>query len=139
MIQLVYTSRETRAFTPADLEDLLRQSRDANRRQGLTGMLLYKGGQFLQVLEGNPPDVDRLYDRIAHDPRHQRLVVLLREPIGRRRFADWTMGFRDLDDPETALVPGFTEFLREPLTPERFADDPGRSVGLLLAFRFNTG
>ena len=136
-MHLVYTSRAVVPFTADDLHDLLTRSRRNNHAAGLTGMLLYKQRHFLQVLEGEDSVVDGLYERIVADPRHTQAVVLLRETLAERQFAEWSMGFRDLDAPESASLPGYTNFLNQPLTPESFAGDLHRSLWLLLVFRQN--
>jgi hypothetical protein len=59
---------------------------------GVTGVLCFSEGIFLQVLEGGRGPVNRLYHRIAADPRHTELELLLYEDIGERRFAGWSMG-----------------------------------------------
>jgi hypothetical protein len=137
VIHLVYASRATTPFTEAELGALLAASRRNNMRAGISGMLLYKGGRFLQVLEGADVAVAALYERIARDGRHQEAVVLVRESIEQRQFAESSMGFSNLDGPEVAAMPGYTAFLDRPLTPESFTDDRHRSLWLLLAFRHN--
>ena len=52
MIQLAYVSNASRLMSSASLSMLLRQARASNKRHDITGMLLYKDGSFLQVLEG---------------------------------------------------------------------------------------
>jgi hypothetical protein len=135
VIHLVYASRATAPFTAAELGALVAASRRNNLRAGISGMLLSKHSRFLQVLEGPESAVAPLYDRIAQDDRHQEPVVLVRESSGQRQFADSSMGFANLDSPEVAAIPGYTDFLDRPLTPESFHDDPHRSLWLLLAFR----
>jgi len=93
---LIYESRATRLFTEAELAGLLERSRAHNAARGLTGLLLYASdGRMVQVLEGERATIHALhYDHIARDPRHQQLRVLADEPLDRRRFADWRMGYR---------------------------------------------
>jgi Sensors of blue-light using FAD len=52
MYELIYTSAETQAFTPADLAAMLRVARENNAAAHVTGILLYHQGSFMQVLEG---------------------------------------------------------------------------------------
>lgn len=51
---LTYKSRAAYSPSPADLEDLVHKARLRNRSLGVTGMLLYENGKFLQTLEGPP-------------------------------------------------------------------------------------
>ena len=62
---------------------------------GISGMLLYHEGNFLQVLEGPDENVDALYKKIQKDPGHSKSMLLLRETIKKKEFEDWSMGFVD--------------------------------------------
>jgi hypothetical protein len=96
MQQLLYVSNTSRDASPAMLDDILTASRRNNPRAGITGMLLYVDGGFLQVLEGEESDLDALYRIIAADKRHWNSQVLLRRATD-RVFKDWSMGFHRLD------------------------------------------
>jgi hypothetical protein len=76
---------------PSEVEPLLERSRTNNRRDGITGVLLYSGGAFAQLLEGEPAAVGAVLARIAADPRHTAMRVLLDEPAGERMAVQWTM------------------------------------------------
>lgn len=137
MYFLIYASSATQAFSREDLLALLAKSRDNNARLGITGMLLYKDGNFIQALEGEEKAVVALYERIAADPRHTQLLPLLRGRQETRQFPEWSMGFRDLNSPEVRQTPGFSEFLNAPLSVAEFAADPTRCQKLLLTFKAN--
>lgn len=92
LVRLMYASRAADGMDPEELAAILRQSRSANPAHGVTGVLCYSEGIFLQVLEGGRGAVNRLYNRIVADPRHQGAEVLLYEEITERRFAGWAMG-----------------------------------------------
>ena len=100
-------------------------------------MLLYKDGNFMQVLEGDEDTVRALSTKIADDPRHRGLITLLQGPREERQFPDWSMGFCDLASAEVLSIPGYNEFLNTPLTREEFSADPSRSQRLLLTFKEN--
>lgn len=108
MISIVYVSAARHAFTPVELEVLLEKSRANNRRDGVSGVLVYRDGDFLQVLEGPEEAVRRTYDRIAQDPRHGGVIVLDESPITQRNFGDWSMGFRRVNAAERP--DGFVDF-----------------------------
>src|SRR4051812_38121657 len=93
LIHCIYASTAAPGFQEADIPALLKHSRKANSARGLTGMLLYIDGSFFQVLEGDPAQVDAVYEIISRDPRHERVTMIIREPITQRSFGDWTMGF----------------------------------------------
>lgn len=111
---IVYVSTVTASLSEVALLRLLRRARCANQRAGITGALMYGGGQFLQVLEGCPAAVRRLYARIEADPRHSRLEKLADGPLPRREFADWHMSFSPLPDGYFVGIPGY-------LTPPQLA------------------
>lgn len=96
LIHLVYCSTATHEMSQEELLELLRVARERNLGLQITGMLLYGGGVFLQVLEGLPVAVDMLYKKIERDARHHSLFLLEREPIPERSFPDWSMGFQYL-------------------------------------------
>lgn len=137
MYFLAYVSSACSPFAPAELVALLEKSRRNNAALGITGMLLYKDGNFMQILEGEEQPVRALSAKIGRDPRHSGVVTLLQGQAPEREFSDWSMGFRDLSDPNAAPVPGYSEFLNTPLTGDAFAGDPGRCRKLLSSFKKN--
>lgn len=135
LLHLVYASAATDRPAKSDLLDILRASRHNNARDGVTGLLLYSGGTFVQALEGPPEAVEATFARIARDPRHGGHEVLLREPKERRHFAEWAMGFHNLDELAAGEREGFSPLLRRGTAPASFAGEPQRAHKLLLAFR----
>jgi Sensors of blue-light using FAD len=92
LVRLMYASRAVSTLDQEQLHAILRKSKADNPSIGITGVLCYSGGIFLQVLEGGRSAVNRLYNRIAADPRHSDVELLVYEEIGERRFAGWSMG-----------------------------------------------
>lgn len=96
MHQIVYTSTANQDFSAADLKKLLVGARLRNKAVGVTGMLVFHEGVFLQAIEGEKRAVNEVFDRIQNDRRHRDLVVLHRGPGPEQRvFGDWSMGFAD--------------------------------------------
>ena len=95
--QLVYVSSAVEPFSDDELVDILRVSRRNNTAVGVTGALLYAGGNIMQVLEGPTEAVDSVYARVERDARHRGAIVLLDRPTDDRMFADWSMGFLNPD------------------------------------------
>lgn len=135
MFSLVYVSSATLPFSGEDLRALLATCRKNNAALGITGMLLYKDGNFMQVLEGDEEAVRGLYERIAADPRHGGEITLQEGLAEGRQFPDWSMGFRDLNSPDERSALGYSEFLNAPLTGREFSGDPSRAQKLLLTFK----
>ncbi len=135
LFSLTYVSSALKPFSKSELEQLLVVSRENNAERGVTGMLLYKEGNFMQVLEGDERKVRTLYEKISVDARHKDDIVLLQGPVAERQFPEWSMGFRDLDSPGAGDIPGYSEFLNTPLSGREFSADPTRSQKLLLTFK----
>jgi hypothetical protein len=92
LVRLLYASRAVAPIGAEDMLRILRQSKANNAVHGITGVLCCSEHIFLQVLEGGRPAVNRLYLRIAADPRHKDLELLSYQHIDERRFAGWSMG-----------------------------------------------
>lgn len=91
LVRLLYASRAADPSADA-IEDILTKARQYNPTCGITGILCYGGGIFLQAIEGGRMAVSDLYGHIQKDPRHKHLVLLHYEEISERRFGGWTMG-----------------------------------------------
>jgi hypothetical protein len=135
MFHLVYVSSAVKPFSQSQLVELLVKARKNNSQRGITGMLLYKDGNFMQVLEGEETAVRELYDIIHQDPRHTGTIVLLEEELSKPQFGDWSMGFRNLADPTVQSLPGFSQFMNQPLRADSFRHDPSGCLELLNLFR----
>ena len=135
MYRLVYVSSAVEPFSDGQLEDLLKKSRQNNAAVGLTGMLLYKDGNFMQCLEGPKEAVITLEAKIRLDSRHRGMFVLLREEDVQPGFDEWSMGFKRLDSNTALEFPGYSDFLNLSLTSEEFQMHPSRSLKLLLSFK----
>ena len=110
VLRLVYSSAATTPFADPELVELLAVARRNNERMGVTGMLLYAEGTFLQTLEGDAEVVLELYERIELDPRHGDVRILLREE-GERAFGRWTMGFVHSTPEMFESIDGLNDFL----------------------------
>ncbi len=91
LVRLLYASRAADSSCAAT-DAILAESRIHNPASGITGILCYGGGIFLQALEGGRNQVSELYSHIQKDARHKDVVLLHYEEISERRFGGWTMG-----------------------------------------------
>ncbi|MEO7160929.1 MAG: BLUF domain-containing protein [Polaromonas sp.] len=91
LVRLLYASRAVDTSAGA-IESILAQARQYNPIGGITGILCYGGGIFLQAIEGGRTAISELYGHIQRDPRHKDVVLLDYEEISERRFGGWTMG-----------------------------------------------
>ena len=91
LVRLLYASRAVDTSVEA-IDAILSQSRQSNPTCGITGILCYGGGIFLQAIEGGRMAASDLYGHIQKDVRHKDVVLLHYEEISERRFGGWTMG-----------------------------------------------
>ncbi len=133
LIHCIYASVAAPDFEEHEIPELLEQSRADNEKADLTGMLLYVDGSFFQVLEGRQAVVDTVYARIIRDDRHSRITLIIREPIARRNFAEWSMGFSTIDRSDAGAAIGENDFFQSASCIERL--DASRAKKLLAAFR----
>mgnify|MGYP000212157287 CR=1 FL=1 len=94
---IAYYSSEARSFNDTKLIDLVQNAIRKNKAEGLSGILLYAGGCFFQIIEGPDNAIDALYEKIEIDRRHTAVSKVLDEPISHRRFSEWSMGGIALD------------------------------------------
>ncbi len=134
MFRVVYVSSARSDFTQDELDALLAKSRKSNHASGVTGMLLYHDGNFIQALEGERAAVEAILDRIERDPRHGQLLVLIQEEVEERAFGEWSMGYVRREDLPDDQRDGYSRFLQE--AAER-GMAPSRAHRLLETFRRN--
>lgn len=100
--RLVYSSRSLLKGTAeeclAEVADILRASRANNPKAGLTGVLLFDGTNFLQVLEGPIAEIERLHETITCDRRHEDITLIDLVSIETRDYDAWSMAFLDGTD-----------------------------------------
>jgi len=113
LTSLVYMSIAVDDLTDEQLVDMLREARLRNGALGVSGLLLAKGGRFMQVLEGPAWSVEDRFAAIERDPRHRDVKSLSREDITTRRFDGWSMAFGNPTDEDVREEPGFSTFLTE--------------------------
>jgi hypothetical protein len=109
LVRLMYASRATSSINQEALSAILKKSRLHNPALGVTGVLCFSEGLFLQLLEGGRLPVSQLYNRIANDTRHRDVMLLSYEEIGERRFAGWSMGQVNLSHLNASLLLKYSE------------------------------
>ena len=103
LVRLLYVSRSV-VGAPDDTESILAASRRNNPPIGITGIMCYGDGIYLQAIEGGRDQVNRLFTKISHDPRHEHVELLHYEEIIERRFGGWTMGQVNLAKVNASIV-----------------------------------
>jgi len=100
-------------------------------------MLLCAGRSLFQVIEGERKKVDKLLSSIKKDDGHLNITVIIREPIAKRSFGDWTMGYADLKKVDVETIVGINDFSlqTEPLTKNDRGRARKRIQNVLLQFK----
>jgi len=98
-------------------------------------MLLYRDGNFLQVLEGPEAAVKDTLRRIEQDERHKGILVMKTSPITERNFADWTMAFRDISLEALKDMEGYSPFMEMSFDSEELRSKPDFAYRMLLQFK----
>lgn len=131
--RIVYSSEASPGFGPAEIVEMLADSRVRNRAYGITGVLVFVDGVFLQVLEGDELDVVELMGRIERDPRHHDIRVFVREETEVRAFGSWSMAYVTPDSAEVARwarLEGATTMER---VMSSFEKEPERLPGVVVS------
>ena len=108
LVRLLYASRAVDT-SPEAIEAILSQSRQHNPASGITGILCYGAGIFLQAIEGGRMAVSELYGHIQRDSRHKDVMLLDFEEISERRFGGWTMGQVNLSKLHHSILLKYSE------------------------------
>ncbi len=100
MHMLLYTSRYAGDMKnlPLDLNSILKQSQQNNATNHITGALVVDRGNFLQILEGQQADLDKLIAKLKADSRHAQFEIILYQSTNKRRFDHWKMEAYQLFD-----------------------------------------
>ncbi|MBS0405340.1 MAG: BLUF domain-containing protein [Proteobacteria bacterium] len=108
LVRLLYASRAVDNTQPA-VQAILDSARRHNQDSGVTGVLVYGGGVFMQAIEGGRQAVSDLYGTISRDPRHKDVALLHYEEIVERRFGSWTMGLVDVSRVNASVLLKYSE------------------------------
>ena len=134
LIQIIYMSSAYQEYGEQVLDDILAASARNNAAAGVTGMLLYSQGTFLQILEGERAGVEETFARIALDARHHGVFELSHEPVTQRSFATWSMGFRRLTEADAAQHPAYAPLFSKGFDAQQLHIRPGAALDVLLQF-----
>ena len=135
LYHLGYVSTEAVKFSEEALVALLSEARNANADRDVTGLLLYREGSFYQVLEGSESAVMATFHDIEGDSRHKEVRILFNGETDAREFADWKMGFLNLDGVDVDTLSGFSDFMTRDAQPQEFLENLSRGKRLALMFR----
>lgn len=76
---------------PDDVDSILESCQENNRERGITGLLLYNGRNFLQLLEGDQADLLFVMRKISNDRRHSGISLIEDVEVDERACPEWLM------------------------------------------------
>jgi len=101
-VQLIYSSEAAQKLDLQDFERMLAEFRIRNKARGITGVLVLVDGIFVQVLEAEEQQLDRLLRSLERDPRHRDMKIFYRHEVAERAFASWSMAYLSASAEEVA-------------------------------------
>lgn len=133
--QIVYFSKPTRSMSLKEVRELLIKAQINNHFKDVTGMLLFDGNSFLQVLEGPKETVMALYEKIEHDPRHTQCTTLVEREVPQRDFGQWSMGLAHIEGEHMKSLPGLTDIQ----SARKMLSDSGAAESLVEVIKSHYG
>ena len=98
MFELIYMSNALSGMSTSTARNIAEQSQINNALSDISGVLVFNGTHFTQVLEGHESAVKRLFKIIAADARHSDVKVLAQGMTSGRSFSGWSMAYSDSCD-----------------------------------------
>lgn len=129
MYELVYYSEASNKLTNKGVIDIVEQARVFNRKEDITGCLLYHNRAFIQILEGDEETINALFTRIKMDNRHQEVILLHEGKKEERAFRRWSMAYKKLEDTELKKL-GEELFVHQFMSFAKLTQDPTNAVRL---------
>lgn len=103
LIEIVYVSDAEPSLGDDAIVSIIESAQDNNTEHDITGVLLYDGEHFLQVMEGDRRYVSDLYADILSDPRHRNVTTIHEGRIRERVFGGWGMAYRRVEEDSQIL------------------------------------
>ena len=131
---LVYTSVAKQKMTDENLKTILKNSHFKYKTLNVTGVLLYQDPFFLHVLEGDEHILDEKFHKIIHNPAYHKVSLIYKQPILKRSFLTWIMGFNKKDGEHIDSILSLDTFYKS----ESFKTHPKEIIDLLKMFKYET-
>ena len=133
--QLIYLSKASRQLSMKEALSIVDGAAAKNEEAGITGLLCFGGGYFMQVLEGEHAAVNDTFLRIIGDSRHREVRLVDFSLVRARTFGDWSMRLISLDDPDQPRPQLRPKILADDDTHPFFTTDPRAAYALLHQFK----
>ena len=121
MIRLLYSSQATQNITEQDILNILQKSNKNNAREDITGVLVYGGNLFMQVLEGPELAVLKKYVTICEDQRNTNNKIIFITYTQKRMFGEWAMCKIKCDPLDIQKIYDLNSKAAETIPPESFS------------------
>ena len=115
---IIYRSHICDNVSFKSIEAMVARANERNGQADVTGILLFNGTHFFQLIEGPEEKVQDIYQHICRDPRHYNLVELLCDYAPSRRFGKVGMELFDLREHDREEVLHVMATVRAPLYAE---------------------
>ncbi|WP_052336018.1 BLUF domain-containing protein [Rhodopirellula sallentina] len=110
LCRLIYCSEACKPLPMESFLQIRREARDINQRDGITGILAFGEGRFMQILEGDQETVSQTYARIVLDSRHHSCKLIQFTFCPERFFEGWTMRHLTVQKEMLEEIEFFEEF-----------------------------
>ena len=101
-------------------EDIVYTCNKKNKISGVTGLLYFSHGTYLQYLEGNELSVLETFNKISKDHRHCNVTIIYSDRSSARKFEQWAMRFISnrhyVDNLFQQITAGFLKLSKNNLT-----------------------
>lgn len=114
MLRTICYLSDSKINDSTSLENLFLKAKSNNATNCITGILIYKNDNFLQVFEGKNETVEAVFSKIRLDKRHHNIFTIIDTSIEHRFFEDYNFGFTVVSD-NSALenLNGYLNWIRK--------------------------
>lgn len=137
LFQLVYVSDAIHQLDITEIRNIEQVSQKNNKQAGVTGILMFKFGKFMQFLEGPESEVRRIFSVIQKDPRHTNIEVLTEGIIPKRQFSDWHMRYTPLSEIQSNCGIIFWKLYDLTSSAGDALESASKTLAMLLSFKNN--
>ncbi len=88
-----YVSTANKDLNQEEVAEVLEQTQIRNNNEGVNGLLIYSGGNFFEVIEGEKAKIIGLFKSIKDDPRHRNIMMVFEKEIDKPLFDDKDANF----------------------------------------------
>tara|TARA_R100001369_G_scaffold21881_4_gene39787 strand:+ start:37350 stop:37754 length:405 start_codon:yes stop_codon:yes gene_type:complete len=90
---IVYVSTASKDLEKKEIENILNSSKKWNNENDVTGLLLFSGGNFFQIIEGEKNLILELFQNINSDKRHHNITQIFGKEIHKEAYDGYDSDF----------------------------------------------